>query len=50
MPMQENKCLKLQQMSNQFWCWKNEQHLNIDESFDHQMSLSKSKFKQVFTF
>ncbi len=25
------------------WCWKNEQHLNIDNNFYHQMSLSKSK-------
>ncbi len=24
-------------------CWKNEQHLNMDYNFDHQMSLSKSK-------
>jgi len=31
---------------------KNEQHLNMDYNFDHQMSLSKSKmlvFKQLFT-
>ncbi len=32
--MQENNCLKLVQMSN----WKNEQHLNIDQNFYHQMS------------
>ncbi len=25
------------------WCLKNEQHLNMDKNFDHQMSLSKSK-------
>ncbi len=30
-------------MSNWLWCWKNELNLNIDQSFDHQMSLSKSK-------
>jgi hypothetical protein len=30
-------------MSNLHWCWINEQHLNIDKIFDHQMSLSKSK-------
>ncbi len=41
--MQENNCLKLPQMSNEHWCWKNEQHLNIDYNFDHQMSLSKIK-------
>ncbi len=36
--------LKLPQMSNKHWCWKNEQHLNIDCcNFDHQMSLSKIK-------
>ncbi len=29
-PMQENSCLKLPQISNQLWCLKNEQHLNID--------------------
>ncbi len=32
---------------------KNEQHLNVDQNFDPQMSLSKSKcwlFKQLFTF
>jgi hypothetical protein len=28
---------------------KNEQHLHIYYYFDHQMSLSKSKFKQLFT-
>ena len=38
-----NNCLKLPQMSNKHWCWKNEQHLNINDNFDHQMSLSKSK-------
>ncbi len=25
-------------MSNWHWCCKNEQHLNIEQSFDHQMS------------
>ncbi len=30
-------------MSNLQWRWKNEQHLNIDLIFDHQMSLSKGK-------
>jgi hypothetical protein len=34
---------KLPQMSNSHWCYKIELHLNIDYSFDHQMSLSKSK-------
>jgi hypothetical protein len=38
-PMQENSCLKLPQISNQLWCSKNEQHLNMDLYFDHQMSL-----------
>ncbi len=42
-PMQENSCLKLSQISNQLWCLKNEQHLNMDQNFDHQMSLSKNK-------
>ncbi len=45
-PMQENSCLKLPQISNQLWCLKNEQHLNninMDQNFEHQMSLSKSK-------
>ncbi len=41
--MQENSYLKLPHISNQLWCLKNEQHLNIDQNFDHQMSLSKSK-------
>ncbi len=41
--MQENSCLKLPQMSNEHWCWNNEQNLNIDLNLDHQMSLSKSK-------
>ncbi len=30
-------------MSNKHWCQNNEQHLNIDDNLDHQMSLSKSK-------
>jgi hypothetical protein len=42
--MQENNCLKLPQMSNLHWCWKNEPHLNVDYNFDHQMSLSKMKY------
>jgi hypothetical protein len=42
--MQDNNCLRLPQMSNKHWCWKNEQYLNIDFNFDHQMSLSKSKW------
>ncbi len=42
-PMQENSCLKLPQISNQLWCLKNELNLNMDFSFDHQMSLRKSK-------
>ncbi len=41
--MQENSCFKLLQMSNYHWLWKNEQHLNIDYNFDHQMPLRKSK-------
>jgi hypothetical protein len=41
-PMRENSCLKLPQISNQLWCLKNEQHLNMDYNFDHQMSLSKT--------
>ncbi len=41
--MQENSCLKLPQISNQLWGCKNEQHLNMDQNFDHKMSLSKSK-------
>ncbi len=41
--MQENSCLKPPQISNQLWCFKNEQYLNMDKNFDHQMSLSKSK-------
>ncbi len=41
--MQEKSCLKLPQISNQLWCLKNEQHLNMDSNFDPQMSLSKSK-------
>jgi hypothetical protein len=28
--MQENSCPKLPQISNQLWCLKNEQHLNMD--------------------
>ncbi len=40
--MQENNYLKLPQMSNKHWCWKNEQHLNIEYNFYHQMSLSNS--------
>ncbi len=36
-------CLKPPQISNQLWCLKNEQYLNMDKNFDHQMSLSKSK-------
>jgi hypothetical protein len=35
--------LKLSQMSNSHWCWKNELHLNVDLNFDPQMSLSKGK-------
>jgi hypothetical protein len=31
------------QMSNLHCCRKNERHLNIDYSFDHKMSQSKSK-------
>ncbi len=42
-PTQENSCLKLPQISNQLWCLKNEQHLNMDQNFDHQMSPIKSK-------
>ncbi len=42
-PMKENNFLKLPQMPNLRWCRKNEQHLNTDQNFDHQMSLSKSK-------
>ncbi len=41
--MQENSCLKLPRISNQLWCFKNEQHLKMDYNFDHQKSLSKSK-------
>ncbi len=41
--MQENSCLKLPQISNQLWCLKNEQYLNMDKNFAHQMSLSKGK-------
>ncbi len=41
--MQKNNILELPQMSNLQWCWKNEQHLYVDQSFDHQMSLGKSK-------
>ncbi len=41
--MQENNCLKLSQMSNSHWCWKNEQHLNIALNFGHQIFLGKSK-------
>jgi hypothetical protein len=26
----ENSCVKLPQISNQLWCLKNEQHLNMD--------------------
>ncbi len=40
--MQENNCIKLPQMSNEHLCWKYE-HLNVYESFDHQMSLSEIK-------
>ncbi len=40
--MKENSCLKLPQMSNT-GVEKNELHSNIDLSFDHQMSLCKSK-------
>jgi hypothetical protein len=46
--MQENSCLKLPQISNQLWCLKNEQHLNMDKNFDHPMSLSKSKCWFIF--
>ncbi len=43
--MQENNCLELPQIdTNWHWCWKKEQHLNIDKNFDHQMSLSNSKY------
>ncbi len=41
--MQENSSLKLPQISNQPWCLKNEQHLNMDYNFEYQMSLNKSK-------
>ncbi len=41
--MQENNSFKLPQMSNYLWCWKNEQHLNMDYNLYHQMSLSKSE-------
>jgi hypothetical protein len=41
--MQENSSLKLPHISNQPSCLKNEQHLNMDYNFDHQMSLNKSK-------
>jgi hypothetical protein len=40
---QENSRLKLTQMSNKHWCWKNELDSNINLNFDPQMSLSKSK-------
>ncbi len=30
-------------ISNHLWCLKNEQHLEMDKNFDHQMFLSKSK-------
>ncbi len=42
-PMQENSSLQVPQISNQLWCLKNEHNLNMDQNFNHQMSLSKSK-------
>ncbi len=39
----ENNFFKPPQMSNSHWCWNNEQHLNVDYNFKHQMFLNKSK-------
>ena len=38
-PMLENNCLELPQMPNYYWCRKNEEHLNIDSNFDHQITV-----------
>ncbi len=44
-PLQKNSCLRLPQMSIQHIKDElNEQHLNTDQKFDHQMSLSKAQF------
>ena len=40
-PMQQNNCLNLAQMSNYTGVEKME-HLNMDQNFDHQMSVSNS--------
>jgi hypothetical protein len=45
--MQEYSCLKLPQISNQLWCLKNEQHLNMDNIFDHQVSISPTFYEQL---
>ncbi len=41
--MREKSSLELPQISNELWCLKNGQHLNMDKNFDHRMSLNKSK-------
>jgi hypothetical protein len=48
--MQENNCFKLPQMSNQLWCWKNEQNVNMDYNLYNEMSLSKIKHYMKNTY
>ncbi len=45
--MQENNCLKLPQMSNSHWCWKNEQHLKCKLEF---WPPDVSKLKAILVF